>query len=1270
MLDIESKISPLVQNMFPSFYMEEGDNFVAFVKAYYEWLEQNHQVLDLEDTTNFNVGDTIQQAEVTGTIISFVGESLVVLVDGLETFKCYNVCSELIPVTSSSGGNTYIKRGGTTRRLGVVFLSRKLAEMRDIDRTLDLFVLRFKEKYLKNIEFDISTNKQLLVKNSLDLYRSKGTSRSIDLFFRLVYGVKAEVYYPGDDLFRLSDGGWVKPQYLEITSSSARAIDLVGKQVVGVTSGATAFVEKFVKRKIKDGFVYVLYISNINGEFVNRELLRDINGVIYPDSPTVVGSLTSVVVNSGGKLFEIGDIVSFISTRGDHGLARVSSVSNRTGIVDFILIDGGWGYTDSGDPSLSESDLAKRTQAIVSEKVITISNVAVTNSVSSIIIQSGGSGYNNTDVVVVPSPLAAARAKISTNTSGGIVSLAITNTGSGYVSVNPSALITNSTGGNSSGSAAQLTVYTSEQSKYFQLFDVFEQRIANVNYTNASNSTLLTPGSLIRIGNSTVNNAFGTILSNANNTLANANGELVIHVANGSFGAGNTIYLVSNSSINAVVNSTANSTASGKVMGQPNTALITLANLSGGTIVRDQEVYQLNVNDAEIGSAIVTLADLSVTGGTIGVANLKGIFKQGLPIRVRNSSVTANVNNVQVTVGVYDVVQNYTNNFAVPATSFLSGTSGNVVAVSSGDGASFRIANTLSEAEQIYISVDMLNGVNTSNTAYMDLPISSVTYGFPKNPTGNSAAIIYSCLTYENFRIGSISSLTSINPGTQYNVDPYVLAYQPGIAGFDRKDYIIGITDAVGIFNTDERILQANQVLATFDLVLSNDAGYILGEKVYQGTKGSETATGIIDDIVDSANTVTVKNTTGTFVVSSALKSYINASASGTVTAITGNTVTATAKGIVKYSNTSVVGVKRIQFENQFIVGQQIVGQQSGARATIVSVAEDEQSLPIGLNASIQANVVTSNGFVTSLQVIDSGVGYKDNEEMLFTSADGDRSGSAIAVVEGMGTGSGYYKTSKGFLSSLSKVHDGDYYQEYSYEVLSRIPLDRYNDMFKKVMHTAGTRYFGGVLIADTIDVPVVYNGTTTDVSITSTQQFNGNANVAYGSITFNNAANSTVLKFESGDKVTYYTTTGNSVLYPLANSTNYYIAQANSTAVKLQTNPRNITHFVDDENSVSNGSIRIARHNFVDNDYVRYIVAGGNSAISGLANSVNYFVVNSTSNSIKLSTVRGGNPIVLAPRTVTQNGHRFEITTINILASDSTGAAANGHFITQVNEA
>lgn len=45
MNQLEKIISPFIAQQFPSFYREEGPNFIAFVKAYYEWLEQSGQII-------------------------------------------------------------------------------------------------------------------------------------------------------------------------------------------------------------------------------------------------------------------------------------------------------------------------------------------------------------------------------------------------------------------------------------------------------------------------------------------------------------------------------------------------------------------------------------------------------------------------------------------------------------------------------------------------------------------------------------------------------------------------------------------------------------------------------------------------------------------------------------------------------------------------------------------------------------------------------------------------------------------------------------------------------------------------------------------------------------------------------------------------------------------------------------------------------------------------------------------------------------------------
>ena len=1066
MKNIEAQISPLIKNMFPAFYQEEGDNFIQFIEAYFEWLESNHQQLTLTSNTNFNAGDTLLQGNTTGTVVAVTGNNALVRVDGFDAFRCNVQCDEYLPVVSSSGGNTYIEKQA---KLNPIYSARKLFKIRDIDETLDQFIVQFKEKYLKNIEFDTATNKQLLVKNSYDLYRSKGTERSIDLFFRLVYGVKADVYYPGDDLFRLSDAQWVKPVYIEITNSP-RSVELVGKQITGVTSGATAFVEKYIKRRIKGAFVYVLYISNIRGDFINDEVLRATT--IYNDSPRVRGSLTAVTVVSGGRLFEVGDIVAFNSARGDKALARVASISSVTGRVDFQLIDGGYGYTLSGDTSLSEAELEKRTQSIVSERVLTLSNVYTSNTVDTIIVNSGGTGYNNTDIISVYSPYVNCTAIPTTNSTGGILYVTINNSGSGFLTLNPNVSISNSTGGATLGTTANLIATTKALDSYVKYFEQLTQRLAEITYDTASNNQLFVTGDQVFIGNSTVNNAFGVVISNANGALGDANGVLTIGIANnGLFGAGNTVYLRSNTAVFANIASIANTTATATIMGVPNKANISLNTLVG-TIVTFDEVYYLNSENVETANATVIETTLATTTGSIQLEDINGVFPRGGTLRVRAKSTTANITDIQLTVGVYNVNNNFTNTASAPIFTSNTGTVANVTSISSGTGASFKVG-TLSETETIYLNTDILSGsgtfTNASIQAYMSQPLNNLEFGFPKNPTGNLSSVILSCLNFDSFTIGTIAALNQINPGIDYTVNPYVLAYQPYLAGFDLQDYIITIENATGEFISGERILQTNTSENAYSLLLNDESGIEVGAKVFQGT-----ANGIVSEVTTDTNTIIVKDVQGTFQANTTLlSSFSNGAVSANVLSVNLESILSTAKGIIKGEIGDTLLVKRIQFDNLFVPGAQITGQASGASANIVSIVEDVKLLPIGLNANIQANVVTANGTVATLDITDSGLGYKDNEDMLFVSEDGTRAGEVRAIVEGIGTGSGYYKTTRGTLSSTSKLQDGDFYQEYSYEILTRVPLERYAEMFSKVMHTAGTRFFGSVVLESKSEVPV-----------------------------------------------------------------------------------------------------------------------------------------------------------------------------------------------------
>ena len=59
----------------------------------------------------------------------------------------------------------------------------------------------------------------------------------------------------------------------------------------------------------------------------------------------------------------------------------------------------------------------------------------------------------------------------------------------------------------------------------------------------------------------------------------------------------------------------------------------------------------------------------------------------------------------------------------------------------------------------------------------------------------------------------------------------------------------------------------------------------------------------------------------------------------------------------------------------------------------------------------------------------------------------------------------GQYLDNKGFVSNNIKLHDGNKFQKFSYVVKGGVQLDEWKDAFKKLVHPAGFKFFGEILI-------------------------------------------------------------------------------------------------------------------------------------------------------------------------------------------------------------
>jgi len=251
---------------------------------------------------------------------------------------------------------------------GITNLSRGFLDLRDVDRTTQDFLVLLKQKYVNGLRLDTVSDTRQLVKHAKDLYRAKGTIRALDLFFRLLYDEVISVYYPKDDLLIPSDGTWVKPRYLEL-SLSLNNVLLEGKAIIGLTSGATAFVDSVTRRILGDRLADSAYISSIEGMFRTGEIIVPVDGFLsIEECPSIVGSLNNLIFDSSGSGsgYSVGDVFPINSPYGVLGLARVAEVVEQSGLINLNLNDGGYGYSNTAT-------------VYVSDSVINVSNVVVSN---------------------------------------------------------------------------------------------------------------------------------------------------------------------------------------------------------------------------------------------------------------------------------------------------------------------------------------------------------------------------------------------------------------------------------------------------------------------------------------------------------------------------------------------------------------------------------------------------------------------------------------------------------------------------------------------------------------------------------------------------------------------------------------------------------------------------------------------------------------------------------------------------------------------------
>jgi hypothetical protein len=476
MASFKDKISLLIEKQAPEFVLNDHPKFLEFVKTYYTFMEsaelavtsiestdgirletetaqENNLVLDASrldtDRTQLDAGDKIiledssfgkftRGETITGATSK---ATATVLAEDLTNGRLFISAQDKFTMNEIvTGGTSGAQAVINNYKPNPVTNIQELLNFRDPDKAISNFLTKFRNEFLNTLPETLASglDKRNLIKNVRTLYRTKGTNRGHELFFRLLFNETSETIYPREQMLRASDGQFDTKKIMRAIQSTAQSLtgdtaDLIGRTITGETSEATAIIENVFKFQIGENLVteFILNEDTITGTFQTDEVVRgtetdesDVfikatvtgipnvisitnDGALYTTGEALGitgggsgasiniddigrGAITQIFVDSAGSGYEIGDDIVFTNTDtgGGSAQAKVSLVNGG------IVADEGTSDMTEGVDHIILEDETQRGDPFTGNKIVQESGTG-SGDVTDIRIINGGNNYGS-----------------------------------------------------------------------------------------------------------------------------------------------------------------------------------------------------------------------------------------------------------------------------------------------------------------------------------------------------------------------------------------------------------------------------------------------------------------------------------------------------------------------------------------------------------------------------------------------------------------------------------------------------------------------------------------------------------------------------------------------------------------------------------------------------------------------------------------------------------------------------------------------------------
>lgn len=210
MITPNNKISLLVKEQFPDFVQEEYPLFVRFLEAYYEFLENKITLGQFIATQNQTVFTTESSYTPNAVDVFLNGQKLA---PGVEYDSSSGTNIKL--TTPANAGQIIVVKS----RNDLYTRAKEIINIKDVDESLTDFQNEFFNTYLSLFPKNTDASKYVLIKNAIELFKSKGNENSFKYFFRTLFNEDIQILTPKNDVLIASGGKYKIAKVLRSTKN-------------------------------------------------------------------------------------------------------------------------------------------------------------------------------------------------------------------------------------------------------------------------------------------------------------------------------------------------------------------------------------------------------------------------------------------------------------------------------------------------------------------------------------------------------------------------------------------------------------------------------------------------------------------------------------------------------------------------------------------------------------------------------------------------------------------------------------------------------------------------------------------------------------------------------------------------------------------------------------------------------------------------------------------------------------------------------------------